>query len=147
MTEHIRPAKREDLARIAEIWVTNYRLNFYPIFQDEGFYFGELQVPGAMEMFAEQLPELFVYDDGVVKGFSRIQGKEIVHLFVEPALQGRGIGERLLAFAVKEKGAKWLWALEKNAGAIRFYVRHGFRKTGEKKLEEDTDEYLLKLSL
>lgn len=145
--EHIRQAKREDLARVAEIWVTNYRLNFYPIFRDDGFYFGELQVPGAMEMFAEQLPELYVYDDGVVKGFACIRGAEIVHLFVEPALQGRGIGERMLAFAVNEQSARFLWALEKNGRAIRFYERHGFCKTGEKKLEEDTDEYLLKLSL
>ena len=39
---YIRQAKYDDLDRIAEIFVFNYRLNFYPIFRDDGFYFEEL---------------------------------------------------------------------------------------------------------
>ncbi len=46
---------------------------------------------------------------------------------------------------MKEFGADHLWALEKNVKAIRFYERYGFIATGEKKLEEDTDEYLILL--
>ena len=38
-----------------------------------------------------------------------------------------------------------LWALEKNVKAIRFYGRHGFTATGEKKLEDGTSEYLVLL--
>ena len=41
----IRRARTDDLNRIAEIEVFNYRLKFYPIFLDDEFYFGELQVP------------------------------------------------------------------------------------------------------
>jgi len=36
-------------------------------------------------------------------------------------------------------------ALEKNSRAIRFYERNGFHLTDEKKPEEDTAEYLVKL--
>ena len=39
----------------------------------------------------------------------------------------------------------FLWALEKNVNALRFYERHGFFRTGMKKLEEGTTEYLLRL--
>ena len=39
----------------------------------------------------------------------------------------------------------FLWALEKNIRAIKFYQRHGFSLTNEKKYEEGTDEYLVKL--
>jgi putative acetyltransferase len=35
--------------------------------------------------------------------------------------------------------------LEKNEKAIRFYERHGFIRTGEKKPEEGTTEYLILL--
>ena len=49
MTTHIRPATPDDLARIAEIEVFNYRLNFYPIFRSDEYYFGSLQVPRLME--------------------------------------------------------------------------------------------------
>ena len=37
----IRKAKKEDLSRIAEIFVFNNRINYFPIFQDAGYSFGE----------------------------------------------------------------------------------------------------------
>lgn len=144
----IRKAEGKDIARIAEIEVFNYRLNFYPIFRNDEFYFDELQVPSLMAEYQQKqdiLRHTYVYDDGVVKGFIRINGAEIAKLFVEPVLQGKGIGAALLDFALQEKGARWLWALEKNTRAIAFYQRHGFVLTGERKLEEDTTEYLVKM--
>ena len=35
----IRKAKISDINRIAEIEIFNYRLNFYPIFKNDDFYF------------------------------------------------------------------------------------------------------------
>jgi putative acetyltransferase len=64
---------------------------------------------------------------------------------VEPVLQNASIGSQLLEYAVKEHGADHLWALEKNIKAIRFYERHGFIATGEKKPEDGTTEYLVLL--
>ena len=141
----IRKANDKDLARIAEILIFNYRLYFYPIFQSDEYYFDELQVPSLMKEFESQIDSLYVYDDGVVKGFIKIEGTYIARLFVEPVLQNAPIGSKLLEYAVKEHNADHLWALEKNVKAIRFYNRHGFFATGEKKLEEDTTEYLILL--
>ena len=145
---NIRRAKIEDVARIAEIEIFNYRLNFYPIFRNDEFYFQELQVPNLIQNYlhAEDfLDNTYVYDDGVVKGFIRLEGQEVRKLFVEPVLQGKGIGADLLAFAIKEKNVQFLWALEKNTRAIAFYRKHGFSVTNDKKLEEDTEEYLVRL--
>ena len=141
----IRKANDKDLARIAEILIFNYRLYFYPIFQSDEYYFDELQVPSLMKEFESQIDSLYVYDDGVVKGFIKIEGTYIARLFAEPVLQNASIGSKLLEYAVKEHNADHLWALEKNVKAIRFYNRHGFEATGEKKLEEDTTEYLILL--
>lgn len=41
---NIRKAELSDLSRIAEIYVFNNRINFHPIFKDDEFSFGELQV-------------------------------------------------------------------------------------------------------
>ena len=90
---NIRQAKQEDLARIAEIEIFNYRLNFYPIFRNDEFYFQELQVPNLIQNYLQAedvLDNTYVYDDGVVKGFIRLAGQEVRKLFVEPVLQGRG---------------------------------------------------------
>ena len=141
----IRQATPDDLNRIAEIEVFNYRLKFYPIFLDDGFYFGELQVPNVARRYADSLEDLRVWDDGVVKGFILVQDGEVKKLFVEPVLQGQGIGARLLEYALEHLGTQTLWALEKNEGAIRFYQRHGFRLTGEKRLEYGTSEYLVRM--
>ena len=141
----IRKATPDDLARIAEIMIFNYRLYFYPIFRSDIYYFRELQVPDYIKLFSPELDTLYVYDDGVVKGFIKIEGTYISRLFVEPVLHNEGIGSALLEYAVREHGADHLWALEKNTSAIRFYERHGFRLTGEMKPEEGTKEYLVKM--
>ncbi|MBP5443321.1 MAG: GNAT family N-acetyltransferase [Treponema sp.] len=141
----IRKAEKNDLARIAEIQVFNYRMYFYPIFKSDWYYFSELQVPSLMNNYETALDSLYVYDDGVVKGFIKIEDTYIARLFVEPVLQNAGIGTRLLEYAVNEHHADYLWALEKNTKALRFYERNGFIATGEKKLEEGTTEYLVLL--
>lgn len=144
----IRQASREDAGRIAEIEIFNYRMNFYPIFQDDEFYFGELQVSSMMEQYLSNealLQSTYVYDDGVVKGFVRIDGAEVKKLFVEPALQGQSIGDKLLKYAIQNHGVSFLWALEKNVRAIRFYAGNGFLATGDRIFEEGTTEYLIKL--
>lgn len=144
----IRQARPEDAGRLAEIEVFNYRLNFYPIFKSDKFYFDILQVSSKAEEYLSNprlLQNTWVYDDGVVKGFIRVDGTEVQKLFVEPALQGQAIGAVLLEYMIESRGVNHLWALEKNLKAIRFYERHGFRLTENKKLEEGTPEYLVQL--
>lgn len=143
--KRIRIANERDIGRIAEIEVFNYRLNFYPIFRHDEFYFDELTVPAKIAEYRDMLDSFWVYDDGVVKGFIQIDGQEIKKLFVEPVLQGQGIGAALLEHAVSRENAQFLWALEKNTRAIAFYQRHGFCLTSERKPEDDTDEYLVRL--
>ena len=137
--EKIRQASAADASRIAELIVINYRVNFYPFFRNDPYYFGELNVLDTAAEYAEgsrALAETYVYDDGVVKGMIRISGREILKLYVEPQFQSGGIGGELLEFAVG-KGCDELWALEYNTRGIAFYRRHGFELTGEKMMEDE----------
>ena len=146
--EHIRRAAAEDLNRIAEIEIFNYRLYFYPIFRSDRYYFVEKTVPNLTAFYANEpgiIEHTVVYDDGVIKGFVRVNGEEIEKLFVEPVLQNRGIGDALFRYAVEILGGKRLFVLEKNVRAIRFYERHGFHKTDVKKRVDDTNEYLIRM--
>ena len=68
----IRKAMIKDLSRIAEIYVFNNRMNYFPIFKDAGFSFGELQVVSLVDHYfkkKEIIENIYVFDDGLVKGF------------------------------------------------------------------------------
>ena len=145
--ENIRQATSADANRIAEIEVFNYRLSFYPIFKNDKFYFDELQVNREAERLADEelLQSTYVYDDGAVKGFIIVDGKEVWKLFVEPVLHGQGIGAELLEYAKEMYGVEAMWVLEKNERAKKFYERHGFCVTEEKIYEEGTAEYLVRM--
>lgn len=145
----IRQATIRDISRIAEILVFVKRINFRPIFQDDEYSFNELQVLTVAKQYSdpEVLSRIWVYDDGIVKGLIHIVDKEIVELYVDYFFQGQGIGSQLMEFAKSNFPVEYLWAIEKNTDAIRFYLRHGFCLTDQKKYEEGTTEYLVMLKL
>ena len=145
---NIRRVRQSDLSRIAEIFVFNNRINYFPIFKDAEYSFGELQVVTFIEQYLKKedvVSNIYVYEDGVVKGFLQMAGREIYKLYVDVCFQNEGIGHQLIEFAIKNFQANQLWALEKNTKAIAFYQRHGFQMTGQKKFEEGTTEYIVEL--
>ena len=50
----IRKAKEKDLSRIAEIFICNNRINYFPIFKDESYSFGELQVVSFIDNYLKK---------------------------------------------------------------------------------------------
>lgn len=145
---NVRKVKINDLSRIAEIYVFNNRKNYFPIFKDEEFSFGELQVVSLVDNYFKKdeiINNIYVFDDGVIKGFIQMHEKEICKIYVDTFFQSEGIGKELIEYAINELHGDNLWALEKNIRAISFYKKHGFHLTGEKKFEEGTTEYLVKL--
>ena len=85
MVQKIRKAVFQDLSRIAEILVFVKRVNYRPIFKNDAYSFGELQVLSVAEKYAapDILNHIWVYDDGIVKGMIHIEGREIRELYVE----------------------------------------------------------------
>ena len=143
--KNIRKSNKNDLGRIGEILVFNYRLYFYPIFKNDNYYFKELQVPGVIKEYESLVDKMFVYDDSIVKGFMQVKGSKLEKLFVEPIFHNNSIGSKLLKYAIEKLCIDHLWVLEKNIKAISFYERHGFNKTSSKKYEDGTTEFLVRL--
>lgn len=143
----IRPATAADASRIAEILIFSKRMNYREIFQDDQVSFHEMQVYPLAKNYIEHpdtLNGIWVYDDEFVKGMVHIEENEIVELYVEPFFANEGIGSKLIEFAI-EQNCGFLWVLEKNRKAIRFYLRHGFVLTGEKQYEEGTTEFIVRM--
>ena len=67
-----RKAITDDLSKVAEIYVFNNRINFFPIFKDESFSFGELQVVSLVDNYFKKdeiIKNIYVFDSGLIKGF------------------------------------------------------------------------------
>lgn len=147
--KHIRKAAAADASRLAEILVFTKRMNYRSIFHNDKVSFGELQVlPLAQEYLADprSLENIWVYDDEFVKGMIHIENGWIQELYVDSFFQNEGIGAKLIEYAIQEFHVKYLWVLEKNHGAVRFYQSHGFSLTDERTLEEGTTEFLVKMA-
>ena len=137
----IRKAEAADASRIAEILVFAKRTHYRPIFQDDAVSFGKLQVlPIAQDLLdhPEKLSQYQVYDDGIIKGLIRLDVDEIAELYVEPLLEGQGVGSALIGYAMDKILHPHLWVLDGNDKALEFYQKHGFTLTGEKREVEGT---------
>lgn len=65
---YIRKAIIDDLSRVAEIYVFNNRMNFFPIFKDESFSFGELQVVSLVNNYFKKdeiIKNIYVFDNEI----------------------------------------------------------------------------------
>ncbi len=146
--DNIRKAVVQDASRLAEILIFTKRINYRRIFRDDRVSFGEMQVyPLAQDYITnpEKLENIWVYDDEFVKGMLHVEGRKLTELYVDSFFQNEGIGARLMEFAIQTFDIQSLFVLEKNSSAIRFYKRHGFSLTKERRLEEGTTQYIVKM--
>lgn len=72
---------------------------------------------------------------------------QVERIYVEQAMQGRRIGEKMLLFAQEQAalaGAEWLWlsVWQANPPAVRFYERCGYQIFGTETFVVGTDEQL-----
>ena len=67
--------------------------------------------------------------EGRSAGFLALNDDMVEHLYVVPDDQRQGIGSALLAAAkAKRPDGLRAWVFQRNAGAIAFFARHGFRE-------------------
>lgn len=144
----IRKATIQDVPRIAEIIVFGKRVAYRPIFNNDVVSFNELQVINLIEEYRNNptlVENMIVYDDGIVKGVINRMYKEhaieICDFYVEPFFKGNGIGKKLIQQVILEAQANkkiFLWVIQDNLSARKFYENNGFKASGETCLIEGT---------
>jgi putative acetyltransferase len=70
-----------------------------------------------------------------ILGFIGVSDSKIEMLFVDPENIGRKIGRKLMEYAIHNLGASKVDVNEQNPGAIGFYQRMGFVRTGRSALD------------
>ena len=138
----IRKCQTEDMDKLLSIWLK-----------------GSLQAHGfvSSDYWNKMLPmvkkyylpntETFVFEDKrQLKAFiSMIDDQYIGALFVDPNFQNMKIGTKLINYVKKIYPELSLKVFAKNAGAVRFYQRNGFKVVAEQ-IDETTNESELLMS-
>jgi ribosomal protein S18 acetylase RimI-like enzyme len=69
------------------------------------------------------------HESGALVGMLVLEDDWIDQLYVDPGQTDAGVGSELIAVAKRERPDRLrLWTFASNAGAQRFYLRHGFRE-------------------
>ena len=134
----IRALSAVDYPRLMEIWESAVRATHGFLAQEDFLYYKE-RVPGYFAHVALYGVEL----DGRVEGFVGVSGDNIEMLFVDGGLRGRGIGRRLLSYAVERLGMKKVDVNEQNTQAVGFYGHMGFRVAARSERDGDGKDYPL----
>ena len=146
----LRKAGNMDISRIAEILIFTKRTTYRPIFKNDNVSFNEMQVLKEIEKLSQPsaLDNIYVYDDGIVKATVKIEDigekTKVSEFFVDTFFQGEGLGTKILNTVIEKSKEVFLYVLDKNERAIRFYVKMGFKYTGEKEEFLNSGFYMLK---
>jgi GNAT superfamily N-acetyltransferase len=110
---------------VSDVWLRSRHASFpaipLPVHSDES----------VQEWFATVVMttrDVWVVDiDHEVVALLVLEGDWVDQLYVDPDWTGRGFGSRLIDAAKKQRPSGLdLWTFQSNAGARRFYERHGF---------------------
>jgi ribosomal protein S18 acetylase RimI-like enzyme len=119
----LRRAGPKDVDAVADVFARSFgSLTFLP----------QLHTPEEHRRFFAEVvadEEVWVREkDGAIVGFAAFDETRLDHLYVDPEHTGRGVGSALLAHVKSSRpGGFDLWTFQANAGARRFYERHGLR--------------------
>lgn len=125
----IRPFQTEDFARVAEI----YNLSHTAEYAGETIDFPPEHLVDShtlMDLF--HASDIFVFDDGEIKGFVGHQNERIVWLYINPAHQGLKIGRRLVQFVMARLNYMVsIVVVKSNQPALNLYQDLGFKVVDE----------------
>lgn len=134
-TPTLRPARADDMARVADVWHRAWHVAHAGNVPDG------LTAARTLAAFHARTPprvaDTTVAEvDGRVVGFVMVDRDEVEQVFVDPAQHGAGVGAPLLAegerrVAEAGYGEAWLAVVVGNARARRFYEKHGWRDAGD----------------
>ena len=140
MTSALRPYSPDDADACMDVWSRASRLA-HPFIPGEG------EGERARITREDYLPNAEIWvaagEGGRVLGFVALLGDELGGLFVDPRVQGEGLGRRLVEHAASLRGALYLEVFEENTRARGFYAAMGFRETG-RRVDEQTGHVLLR---
>lgn len=115
---------REDYPEIVKVWEASVRATHDFLTEDDILFFRPL-------IHNEFFPAVSLYgarnEFGELLGFVGVGGDKVEMLFLAPEKRRRGLGRKLLQYAVDELHANKVDVNEQNPRAVGFYLHMGFK--------------------
>jgi putative acetyltransferase len=135
----IRPARAADGARLIDIWRRAVDAT-HDFLQPADRHAIDQEVSA----FLPQAPAWLATDaDDCAVGFMLIDGTHMDALFIDPDWHGKGVGRSLVQHGLALHPAMTTDVNEQNEGALTFYERLGFARTGRSDLDGQGRPYPL----
>lgn len=146
----IRKANIDDVFYISKLHAICWKQSYKDIVSED--FLKKIYLDDWCEEFSEGIKtktrevHIALLDDNVIGAISCGNNRynienygEIMSLYVHPVYQGSGIGSELLNHCIsymKDNGYKnlCLYVFDKNEEAKRFYIKNGFKDSGQKKI-------------
>lgn len=127
----------EVVASLTGLWNRSVRVTHNFLLEKD---FGNLE-PYVRQALAE-VPALAVAEteDGVA-GFIGLSEDKIEMLFIDPAFVGKGIGRKLVDWAINEKGIRLIDVNEQNTYAVSVYTHWGFKTYDRSEIDDQGNPF------
>ncbi len=118
----IRIYNEKDLNRVLEIWSDSSKKAHYFLTEE----YLEKERHDIENIFLKSASTYLYLVDDRPAGFISLIGNIVGGLFVDPAYWNKGIGTKLLNYAVELMGDLELEVFKENERAVKFYEKYGF---------------------
>lgn len=122
----IRPYTPEDRDRLVEIWHQASRVG-HPFLSEQDLAEQKVLV---RDIYLPKAENWVASHAGEPLGFVGLLDCFVGGLFVHPSAHGRGVGRALIEHAAEVRGQLEVEVYALNVGALEFYQRLGFTRTG-----------------
>ncbi len=132
----IREIKLRDYPRLIEIWESAV-LNTHDFLKDEDFTYYKEQLP----VYFEHVKLLGFEEGGILAGFMGTLEENLEMLFVHNDSRGKGVGKKLIKYAIENLKVTKVDVNEQNTEAVGFYKHIGFYILNRSELDGMGKEY------
>lgn len=132
----IREINVADYPRLIEIWESAV-LNTHDFLKDEDFKYYKEQLP----VYFEHVKLLGYEEDGTLAGFMGIAEENLEMLFVHNDCRAKGLGKKLIKYAIENLKVTKVDVNEQNTEAVGFYKHIGFYVLNRSALDGMGKEY------
>jgi putative acetyltransferase len=136
--------KDEFKEQLILVWEKSVRATHQFLLPEDIDYFKEVVSNIAFSTF----PVYCLVDQEKVVGFIGVVNRKIEMLFLSPEYIGKGLGNKLVAFAIEKLYADKVDVNEQNTSAVQFYTKLGFETYKRLKKDSEGKNYpILKMKL